>query len=373
MKKEKEYVDLNEDIITSLKAVNKSPEGIWLSYRNNIGIIKEKDNTYKAFSLATKELLFTLKPISGNEFELKSFTGYSGKASLRLNDKVLELYGDDKFVRKTGDDTKDNALLRSYISEYPNGVNTYPVALALTDSTLYLRIPDFSYDITDQLVKKHWNDIISRPNLIVDIRNNSGGQDNFFEILSKLIYSKPYYSKGVEWYATPNNIKMYEEAMEKGEIRNGEEGMRRTRSLVNEMKKNIGGFVIHPMMGKDQWVKFDTVYKNPKRVGIIINEENASSAEQFILNAKQSSKTITFGNANTAGVLDYSNAISEKLPSGNYSLTFPMTRSRRLPDNPIDNVGITPDVIVPYPSTIQLFDRLDQWVYYVKDYLELMK
>jgi hypothetical protein len=51
-----------------------------------------------------------------------------------------------------------------------------------------------------------------------------------------------------------------------------------------------------------------------------------------------------------------------------------MTRSRRLPDNPIDNIGIAPDVItIPYPSTEQLFDRLDQWVYFVKKYLELTK
>jgi C-terminal processing protease CtpA/Prc len=107
-------------------------------------------------------------------------------------------------------------------------------------------------------------------------------------------------------------------------------------------------------------------------VGIIINDGVASSAEQFLLDAKQSSKVLLFGNCNTAGVLDYSNAITEKLPSGKFELTFPMTRSRRLPDHPIDNIGISPDVYVPYPANYQLFDRLDQWVYFVKDYLELM-
>ena len=47
-----------------------------------------------------------------------------------------------------------------------------------------------------------------------------------------------------------------------------------------------------------------------------------------------------------------------------------MTRSRRLPDNPIDNIGISPDVIIPYPPNYQLFDKLDVWVEFVKDWLE---
>ena len=50
-----------------------------------------------------------------------------------------------------------------------------------------------------------------------------------------------------------------------------------------------------------------------------------------------------------------------------------MTRSRRLPNNPIDYVGIAPDIIIPYPATEQLFGRLDQWAYFVQNYLEAME
>jgi C-terminal processing protease CtpA/Prc len=224
----------------------------------------------------------------------------------------------------------------------------------------------------EKIVRKYWSEITSTPNLIIDIRNNSGGQDEYYQLLADLLYTNPYTSKGVEWYSTKNNIKMYEDAIKNGDIRNGEEGIRWTNSLLNEMKKNIGGFVIHPMIGADTTVKNDTIYNYPKRVGIIINEGNASSAEQFLLTAKESSKVILFGNYNTAGVLDYSNTISENFPSNKYKLTFPMTRSRRLPDNPIDNIGIPPDIYIPYPASKQLFDRLDQWVYFVKNYLELM-
>jgi hypothetical protein len=295
-----------------------------------------------------------------------------GKASLKLNDRILELHDDTRLVRKTNSSTFDDALWLSCIPEFPNGSNTHYVSMPLSDSTFYLRIPSFADDRGEKTVKKQWSEITSRPNLIIDIRNNSGGQDDYYQLLASLLYTNPYLSKGVEWYSTENNIKMYEEAIKNGQIRNGEEGIQWTNSLLNEMKKNIGGFVIHPLMGSDKTASNDTIYPNPKRVGIIINEGNASSAEQFLLTAKESSKVILFGNCNTAGVLDYSNAIGENFPSNKYELTFPMTRSRRLPDHPIDNIGIPPDIYIPYPSSAQLFNRLDQWVYFVFNYLEIM-
>jgi C-terminal processing protease CtpA/Prc len=143
-----------------------------------------------------------------------------------------------------------------------------------------------------------------------------------------------------------------------------------SKALVEKMKENIGGIVIHPYHKGNDMVIRDTIYKYPKQVGVIINGRNASSAEQFILTAKNSSKVILFGTENTAGVLDYSNITPKELPSGEYSLWLPATRSRRLPENPIDNIGIAPDIYIPFEPTLQLFDRLDDWVYFVKNYLE---
>jgi len=211
----------------------------------------------------------------------------------------------------------------------------------------------------NEFVIQHWNEIMARPNLIIDIRNNGGGQDNYYQELAKIIYTKPYKSKGVEWDASEGNIKYFEDAIEKGEIRNGEEGLKWTQALVDAMKKNVGGFVTHPYSAGDNTTAMrDTVYPMPRNIGIIINEGNASSAEQFLLAAKESDKVILFGNCNTAGVLDYSNITPNPLPSNNYQLWCPMTRSKRLPENPIDNIGIAPNVIVPFPATEQLFDKL---------------
>ncbi len=371
--------------LDSIRLSGSDPvEGLWHSFGGDVAIIKSKTNSEfigAAVSFRNykkNQIVFSLSKLADNEYNMISYPYYNsfrpknGKASLRLEDKVLELHDDTRFVRKTNSPISDDALLYSYFPEYPNGSNIFPLAIKLSDSTFYLRITSFEDDEAEVSARKHWSEITSMPNLIIDIRGNGGGQDNFYQILADLIYTNPYKSKGVEWYATENNIKMYENAIKDGKIKNGEEGIRWTNALLNEMKKKIGRFVLHPMMGHDETVINDTIFPFPKRVGIIIDDGDASSAEQFLLSAKESSKVLLFGNCNTAGVLDYSNAISEKLPSNKYELIFPMTRSRRLPDHPIDNIGISPDVYIPYPATHQLFDRLDQWVYFVKDYLELI-
>lgn len=383
-KNDRKHLNINEVKLKDLQSINSSPEGIWHSVRGDIAIIKDSNSeSYTGVSISysqyeKNQIGFTLSGFKDGEYNMVSFPGYNdyypvkGKASLMLNDRILELHDDTRLVRKTYSSTFDDALWLSYIPVFPNGSNIYYVSLIISDSTFYIRIPSFANDRGEKLVRKYWSEITSTPNLIIDIRNNPGGQDENYQLLADLLYTNPYKSKGVEWYSTKNNIKMYEDAIKNGDIRNGEEGLRWTNSLLNEMKKNIGGFVIHPMMGADNTVKNDTIYPYPKRIGIIINDGNASSAEQFLLTAKESSKVILFGNCNTAGVLDYSNAISENFPSNKYELTFPMSRSRRLPDNPIDNIGVPPDIIIPYPASNQLFDRLDQWVYFVKNYLEIL-
>ncbi len=383
-KSDRKLLEISKEKLKQLQSLHSTPEGLWHSFRGDIAIIRDSNSeSYKGVAVSynqydKNQIGFTLSDPQDGVYKMVSYPNYNdyypikGKASLELNDQVLELHGDTRLVRKTNSSVFDDALWFSYIPEFPNGSNTYFVSLPLSDSTFYLRIPSFMSDAGEKLVRKHWTEITSTPNLIIDIRNNPGGQDDYYQLLADLLYTHPYMSKGVEWYATENNIKMYEDAIKDGEIKNGEEGLQWTNSLLAEMKKNIGGFVIHPMMGADDTVKHDTVYPYPKRIGIIINERDASSAEQFLLTAKESSKAILFGNSNTAGVLDYSNAIDENFPSGKYELTFPMTRSRRLPGNPIDNIGIPPDIRIPYPATAQLFDRLDQWVYFVKNFLEMM-
>jgi len=374
---------VNVDSLQEATKNAKGIEGVWEGFRQTFVVTRDgekyvgvvvKNNGWKS-----GQVLYEFVPVNDTVFDVINYSlikdrkPNNTKASLHLSGKIIENHDDTKFVRKSGSDILDKALLYSYIAVYPNGSNTYPVAMYLNDSTFYLRIPNFGDDESNEVVIRHWDEIIKRPNLIIDIRNNGGGQDNYYQELAKIIYTKPYESKGVEWYASKDNIKLFEDAMKKGEISGGEEGMKRTQTLVDAMKKNVGGFVTLPYSaGENDISERDSVYPMPRNVGIIINEGNASSAEQFLLAAKESDKVILFGNCNTAGVLDYSNITSTPLPSNSYQLWCPMTRSKRLPENPIDNIGIAPDVIIPFPATEQLYDKLDNWVYFVKNYLELL-
>lgn len=377
----------NLDELKDISVNSKSIEGLWTSWRGDVAVVKNSESSdylgiainYQGWKL--NQVVFEFEPRNDTVYNLKLHSGYkdhtpvAGIASLHLQNQILEIHDDAFFVRKTDSKLMDQTLLSTYISESPNGRNTFFVATCLSDSTYYIRIPGF-YGFKSKIehtIVKDWNDIMSRPNLIIDIRNNGGGQDDEYQALLKLLYTNPYKTKGVEWYASPGNIKFFEDALEKGEIRNGDEGIRWTKELIGEMTKNKGGFVVHPSSKKSDHpaVEKDSIYRHPCRVGVIINEGNASSAEQFLLSAKNSKKVTLFGNHSTAGILDYSNAVSTNFPSGKYQLTFPMTRSQRLPDNPIDNIGIKPDVIVPFRATEQLYDKLDIWVYFVKNYLEL--
>lgn len=372
---EKKYAEFNSD---ALSKVSKDIEGVWVGYRGSFAIKKDSEK-YVGISIdlsgyEKNQVIFEAVEKCKNEFELTTYRNYRGfkpqqeKASLFMDGTVFEIQDDTRYVRKTSDKKADMAFLLSYIPQYPNGLNTFPVAMNLDDSTFYIRAPGFNSNTSNDLVVKYWNEITTRPNLIIDIRNNGGGQDNYYEKLAELIYTNPYVSKGVEWYSTKGIIQDWENAIINGEIKEGYE--EESKALVEKMKENIGGFVTHPYYGSDDIVIRDTIYSYPKQVGIIINGRNASSAEQFLLTAKNSSKVILFGNENTAGVLDYSNITPKEFPSGKYNLWLPATRSKRLPENPIDNIGIAPDVYIPLEPKIQLYNRLDDWVYFVKSYLE---
>jgi len=367
--------------LDSICNTGKSIEGIWIGFRGQLAITKKNDGNFVGIAIQypkyeRNQLMFEFVKLDDTDFSTTAFNSNnsratSGNASLHIDNKVLEIHGDTRFVRQTSNAIQDKAFLYSYAAEYPNGSNIHPLAAYLNDSTYYLRITDFHDDYSNNMITQHWQEIMSRPNLIVDIRYNGGGQDNYYQKLAKIIYTNPYESKGVDWYASKGNIKSYEDAIKNGEITNGEEGLQLTKALLAAMKKNVGGFVTLPIYDTNI-EEMDSVYLYPKKVGIIINEENGSSAEQFLLAAKNSTKVTLFGNQNTAGVLDYSNVVTKVFPSGNYQLYLPMTRSQRLPEFPIDNIGIAPDIIIPFPSSEQLYDRLDDWVYFVKKYLEFM-
>jgi hypothetical protein len=80
---------------------------------------------------------------------------------------------------------------------------------------------------------------------------------------------------------------------------------------------------------------------------VLVDGRCASTCEQFLLDARQSRKVKILGDRSTRGLLDYGNALTTPLPSGERRMHVPTTRSRRLPAIPLDLAGIMPDVRLP--------------------------
>lgn len=212
----------------------------------------------------------------------------------------------------------------------------------LTDKTLMLRLPNF-YSENGNTIEKLLEDnnvlLNNTPNLIIDARNNSGGSDGSYSKLMEWLYTRPIYSIGVEFRASARNADLYEM-------------MLKDSSLSQDTVSQLRGLVTRIRNAKSDWVSsgdkpffittFPRIMPNPKRVGIIATGAG-SSGDQFVLDARQSRKVTTFGGP-TAGVIDYSNVLEATSPSKLFVLRWATSRSMRLPDEPIDNVGVQPDI-----------------------------
>ena len=121
-----------------------------------------------------------------------------------------------------------------------------------------------------------------------------------------------------------------------------DEGMQKwAKSMYDKLQERLGEFVF-PFNVPIEIELQDTVYKYPKNVGIMINEGNASTTEQFLLAAKQSKKVKLFGTT-TMGALDISNMASVESLCKEFQLWYCMSRSLRIPEFTIDDIGLQPD------------------------------
>lgn len=238
----------------------------------------------------------------------------------------------------------------------------HPFVNRLSKNTMYLRIPSFNHaqkPFIDSVLQANDNAIRTSPNLIIDIRNGTGGSDFSYHSIMPYLYTNPIRHTGTREYATPLNAKAYDyyatlfadTAVKNSQLR-----------TAAAMRKNIGKF-----LGSDTiHVSVDTLHQvlpNPKYVAIICNHINASADEQFIIYARQSKKVKIFG-APTAGMLDFSNLNFTNSPDGFFQLYYATDKSYRVPTFCIDDVGIQPDVYLDESIPEHL------WIKYVQAYLE---
>ena len=355
----KKYLDSKE---------NHDHEGIWEIGSYTVGVIKQNDE-YVGFIV---------------EAEADSWT--EGQVKFRFsieNENIRSTY----YLRDHSPVESDNVLLigknhmqigrfhltrlypklktESKFASYMRMLNAdSPYIEQLNERTVYFRIPSFQHSqkqAIDSVITRNKSAILNTENLIIDIRNGTGGSYTSYQELLPFIYTNPIRTIGVEYLSTKLNNQRMLDFIEDPENAFDDDFKIWAKEGYDKLEEKLGEFVNI----EDETVsisEYDTIYSNPKNIGIIINNQNGSSDEQFLIAAKQSKKVKLFGTS-TMGVLDISNTYFVSSPCNDFELGYCLSRSMRIPDFSIDGIGIQPDYFID--KSIKAYD----WTEYVNEIL----
>ena len=228
------------------------------------------------------------------------------------------------------------------------------------DNTYLIRFP--SCNGTQELAEKFVLDYKNSgcPNLIIDIRGNSGGQDESFWPLLQLLYDNPDGARdGVIFRYTKGNVER------QGWTKEDLEDLGFPSDINNAPEyivKNADGVP----------VTFDTISQYPKKAALIIDNMVASSGEQMVLNVRSAShRTKKYGHDNTMGCIDTGNCCifesAQKPLIIQYSTTYSMRYEK---GTTVDMTGILPDIRITLPYPKHLTNNIDEWVLWVAEDLK---
>lgn len=266
-------------------------------------------------------------------------TEVPARAEVLAGGEVLDL-GDLGLWRRLPDDPAAAAL----------GLRRWPTEefeiRRLGARTLYLRLPSFNdrhADTVRSLIAAHADELARTPRLVVDVRGNGGGSDFVYDPVLPFIASGPIRRVGVEIRVSADNARL-RRAVGERLAAVSPEAAAVLRSESDRMATARTAFIRREPA--ERWVTFDRPTPMPRRVVVLVDRA-ASSAESFLLDARQSSKVVLMGQENSAGVLDFGEMMEMPAPSGRFDLLWATTRSLRLPAEPVDPQGIAPTVRIP--------------------------
>jgi Periplasmic protease len=235
---------------------------------------------------------------------------------------------------------------------------------SISPDIFYMKISSFAYENIapfKELIEKNKEKIESSKGLIIDIRNNGGGTDDVYQPLLPYILTNPIRIMSVEFFATHTLVDGLRDYAIKNIKQDSINEVKRIDEDLREYRANIGKFVLYG----DKKVIIDSITinkKGPKQVIILANRNVASSAENFLFSSRQSKKVKIMGTP-SMGALDYGSIREFKFGCDNYQLLLPTYRSARLPQYPIDNIGIQPDIYLDE----SISDWIDFAVHYINE------
>ncbi len=360
-----ESLNINiQDFQNQVKATTDELEGVWSTDGYQIGIKKGAANEYIGFIISAESKNWKAGDIKFRLFQDKTFAYAMIDRSKKNGHYTLYKEG-ILFLDEIG-----MALERKLPTVGISATQREEKLQELTGfyfkkrsaKTAILKLPSFEYQYLEKintLISTNKELLESSENLIIDLRGNPGGTTDAYQQLLPYIFGKTIRNTGAEFLATQtyiNNLETYKKSLAKNTPTEGID------KQIKMLKENLGKFV--NFSGNPQPVyieKVEVAAKSPRQIVVLADKGTGSSAEYFLFILKQSKKVKLMGKP-SYGALDYGNAFLNDFGCPGYQVFMPTYRAMRLPDYPIDNIGIQPD--------IYLDGTVADWVAFAQQYLE---
>ena len=337
---------------------NDELEGVWASPNYKVGITKANDE-YQGFIIEASNPGWHANEIKFCLMDNGEAKYYMGNHS--LEEGSFELYDDCILSFKDVNAVFIKELPKPQLTENEIALKLDKIQgfyfTKVTERTSLLCISSFEHayvERIEKIVSDNQQALETCENLIIDVRNNLGGTYDAYDEILPYILTNNIRGVGQEFLVTQTLIDGVEAWFD------DEAGKEKARRWISMFEGNIGKFINTDT--SDVYIsEIILAEHSPKQIAILVNKRTASSGEAFVLEAKQSKKVKILG-VPTYGALDYGSASLFDFGCPNYTLVMPTWRAMRLPDYPIDNIGIQPD--------IYLDKSVEDWVQFTMEYLE---
>jgi hypothetical protein len=306
--------------------------------RDFVGVILESTNE----NWNKNEVKFELNTIFGTSYKANFMMGDHSPRSTKAKQQSTTKLSFDNL----SDWTKIWPQIDGNASQNVVESNYNKFHFADLEGIPYLRFPDFfsvDGEHVDSIMKANHEKLIAADFIIIDVRDNRGGNDGTYFPILPYILSGPVQIPNTGYWMSEDNI---QQILEDSDLRDKtlEEYTEEERQQYDYLMSFKDSIYFPDPDNYFYSYESDTLFGGPKKVVLLTNNETASSGETFVYRANQSEKVVVYGQ-NTAGIVDGFNGLSTDI--GCFKLTYPSSfRSMDLDKNPIDPYGIAPDVYV---------------------------
>ena len=256
----------------------------------------------------------------------------------------------------------DSTILTNSEFEY----DPKPVSCKVDSLTWLIRVPSCSSDYYEWTINALQQfDESSCENLIIDVRQNNGGNDGVWSGYYDMLYDHPS-KPSVSWFRnTPENLKFWKRAV--ASVKTPEEY---TRNFIKECESSKKKFLKWGETSGDTGRKPTT---RIRRAAVLIDFMTASAGESIVDFVKNhSDRAKVYGISNTLGSNLTGNCWDEAvLPNSKIGLFYATTVDSGFYEKDFsEGIGIVPDVIITLPMARKFIDNIDEWVLWVAEDLK---